>query len=196
MSKKYVYRALVWSLLVIVLIFVTINNYRMFVSNGVKKDIEKEEAIGKEYEGNYGHIQLIINRINNYNDKVYDNNNYANLIPDYYNSKEILSNYVNRPILLSNAELLSVSLDEAMPVNIKWSSNVNTKDIKGIQVSVTFDINVDNLDVFINELQTSIRCIYFGDFKFTLSGENAPENENIKVNMVYYLFYRDVEETT
>ncbi|QVK19188.1 hypothetical protein KHQ81_05670 [Mycoplasmatota bacterium] len=196
MNKKFIYRVLTWTVLVVVLTFVTIYNYRIFVTNSVKKDIEKQEAINKEYEGKYGHIQSVINKIDQYNDKVYDDNKYADLIPDYYDSKEILSKYVNRPILLSNAELLSVSLSEAMPANIKWSNNSNTKDIKGIKVSVTFDIEINNLDVFINELQTSLRCIYFGDIKYTLSGENAPDNEKIKVNMIYFLFYRDVEKTT
>jgi len=196
LSKKYLYRGLVWSLLIIILTFVTYNNYHLFITNSVEKKIEQEEAIAKQYEGKYGNYQLILNRINNYNNKIYDDNKYSKLIPDYHDEQDVLLNYVERPILIAEAELLSVSLTEGMPKNIVWSTNANTKDIKGIKVSVSFNVtDAESINTFINELQTSVRTIYFGDIKFTLPGENAPDDYIIKVTFNYYLFYRDVKTT-
>lgn len=196
MSKKYINRALTWSLLVIALIFVTIYMHRIFITNGVLKEIEEEKINAQSYDGNIGKIAMMQNRLNNYNSRIYDDNKFAQMIPDGYNDNEIIINYVNRPVLLSGANLLDVKLAQEMPAGIEWTNKSSIKDIKAVKVTVNFEIDdIDALEDYIAQLESSIRLIYFGDIKFNLPGENSPENMTLKVQMNYYLFYKEIKTT-
>ncbi len=196
MNRKYFYRALVWILLIVGLTLVTFFNYRMFITNSVKKDIAREETVAQQYDGTTGQIQMLITKINNYNNKVYDDNTYTQMIPLGYDDKEIILDYVERPILLSNASLISIGLkDNTMPTNIKWSSTGSAKDIKGVQITVSFKIaDISDLTKYIDELQTSVRCVYFGDLSYTLPANDA-QDSSVTIKMIYYVFYNDTETT-
>ncbi len=193
MKNKYLQRFLVWTLLIVVLSLVTYNNYRIFIVNGIKQEIEEEKKLGKEYDGNNGKIQIVLKQIENYNKNVYDDNKFSLFIPDGYDNRDITLNYVQRPLLNSGGELTSsISITEEMP-EINWSSSSNKKDIKGIKISIMFNIDINNLDLYLAELQNSVRLIYIDDFKYTLPSDN--DQSIIKVNMSYYLFYRDTKTT-
>ncbi len=197
MRNKIFYRLLIWFLLIIVLTFITFLNYRIIIVNTITKDIEREKQIANEYDGKNGKLQDIIDEIEEYNERVYEDSKYDMMIPDYYDEREIILFYVDRPILISNAELLSVSLtNESMPTNINWSSNLNKKDVKAVKVSVSFHVlDEENITTYIEELQTSVRCIYISNIDFILPGEFLPDDPNIKVQMEYYLFYKDNKTT-
>lgn len=184
MKNRYLLRLIIWLVLIIGLSVITYINYQIFVVDSVKKDIVLAE---KERDELNRELKLIEQKITEYNQKVYEESRYLLFIPDGFDNKEIL-NYVQQPLLKAEGKLISqITLTEEMPTNIKWSKTANHKDIKAIKVSIVFDISTDKLTTYISELQATVRCIYFGDFRYTI-----PENYNAKlrVNMSYYLFYK------
>jgi len=189
MSKKVIARTLIWLILTLGLTVITFFNYKIFIVDSVKQDIEVEEqnrvSLNRE-------LKQIERDIEEYNKKIYEDNRYLLFIPEELNKSEIILDYVNAPLLKAGASLSSsISITEEMPNNITWSKNLNKNNIKGIKVSIVFDIPINKLFTYFEELQSTVRCIYIGDFKYTI-----PDNPtyDIKVTMSYYLFYK--EQTT
>lgn len=186
MNKKNIVRVLIWLILIVGLSFITYFNYQIFIVDSVKQDIkiEKEKTLELNQE-----LITIKRKISEFNQKNYEDNRYLLFIPEGVNKSELILNYVNAPLEKVGAKISStITITEEMPSNINWTNNLNKKNIKAIKVSIVVDIPIEKLKIYFNELQSSVRCIYFGDFKYTV-----PDNpySNIKVNMSYYLFYQE-----
>ena len=192
MNKRNLLRAIIWLVLIAGLSVITYYNNKLFITNSVKKDISAQEQKKIELEQD---IKIIENKIKDYNEFMFEDNRYLSFIPNGYDSQDVLLNYVITPLKRAEAKLLSpISIIDEMPSNIDWSRNINRYKLQSKKISISFNIAAKDLDNYFNILQSSVRCIYIGDFHLTHITSSYPDGEGVldyKVDIDYYIFYHD-----